>query len=207
MFWGLRRALRSVVAAEVLAQIGWTVVELGGRVGLLAVTPTQSVIVPPRGRVRGMLDVIGGLVEAHGAGLDTMMNGTRDGHKIPELFLDQALSRADRLVPPGAEIVIASGFDAPGEGLADRLNALDRRRFSQLILITDAEAAQLPQGRYPLRLPDGRHVRVSLGVAGDDVPGMLRPVAGRQALVINAGDPVENTARRIAASFPLERVA
>lgn len=205
MFWGLKRAFRSVVAAEVLAQVGWTVVEQGGRVGLLAITDGDVVAIPPRGRARGMLDVIGGLVQAHDVALTALAAGQSD--PAAPLQLDQALLRADRLVPAGAEIVIASGFDNPGPGLGTRIDALARRRLPQLVLITDADAAQLPAGRYPLKLPDGRYIRVHLAGTKDDSPGLLREIAGRQALVINAGDAVETTARRIAAAFPLEGAA
>lgn len=197
MFWGVRRAFRSVAAAESLAMIGWNVVEGGGRVGLLAITPTAPVIVPTRGRARGMLDVIGGLVQAHEAGLEAVR--AQEGDETP---LDQALARADRLVPSGAELVVASGFDAMGDGLADRLDALARRRHPQLLLVTDAEADDLPKGRYPMRLRDGRRVRVHLGAAaGADAPD-VQQIAGRPALVLNAGESIERTARRIVTHFP-----
>ncbi len=202
MFWGLRRAFRSVAAAEALTLIGWNVVESGGRVGLLALTATGSVIVPPRGRARGMLDVIGGMVQAHAKGLAAMVDGQGD-----DTSLDQGLARADRLVSPGAEVVIASGFDAPGAGLADRLDSLARRRSPRLLLITDAEAAALPQGRYPIRLPDGRRVRVRLGGQDSAPPGLVRQIAGRTALVLDAGESVEQTARRLAAYVVAERAA
>ncbi len=202
MFWGLKRAFRSVVAAEVLTQVGWTVVEQGGRIGLLAITDTDVIAIPPRGRARGMLDVIGGLVQAHAAGLSALARG--EGATAAPLELDQALLRADRLVPAGSEIVIASGFDNPGAGLGARIDALARRRVPQLVLITDADAAQLPAGRYPLKLPDGRYIRVHLAGSKQDSPSLLREIAGCQALVVNAGDAVETTARRIAAAFPLE---
>ncbi|WP_146346666.1 DUF58 domain-containing protein [Falsiphaeobacter marinintestinus] len=202
MFWGLRRAFRSVAAAEALTLIGWNVVESGGRVGLLALTATGSVIVPPRGRARGMLDVIGGMVQAHAKGLAAMVDGQGD-----DTSLDQGLVRADRLVSPGAEVVIASGFDAPGAGLADRLDSLARRRSPRLLLITDAEAAALPQGRYPIRLPDGRRVRVRLGGQDSTPPGLVRQIAGRTALVLDAGESVEQTARRLAAYVVAERAA
>lgn len=202
MFWGVRRAFRSVAAAEALTLIGWNVVESGGRVGLLALTAAGPVIAMPRGRTRGMLDVIGAMVQAHADGLAAMIDG-----QVDDPALDQGLARADRLAPPGSELVIASGFDAPGAGLANRLNALARRRSPRLLLITDTEAGDLPRGRYPILLPDGRRIRVHLGGQGQGQPDPLRQIAGRNALVLDAGEAVEQTARRLAAVFVAERAA
>lgn len=202
MFWGMRRAFRSVAAAEALTLIGWNAVESGGRVGLLALTATDVVIVPPRGRTRGMLDVIGGMVEAHASGLAALLDGA-----ATDPPLDQGLTRAERLVPPGAELVIASGFDVQGDGFADRLDALARRRAPRLVLITDAEAGDLPAGRYPIRLPDGRRVRVSLGHGRAPSTEPFRRIAGRPALVLDAGEAVEQMARRLAAASVAERAA
>jgi len=209
MFWGLSRALRSVAAAEALALIGWTLIEGGGRVGLLAITSAGSVAVPARGRVRGMLDVIGGLVEAHGAGISAMRSGQRTDPP-----LDLALTRADRLVPPGSELVIASGFDTPGTDLGDRLEALARRRRPRLLYITDGAAGRMPRGRYPIRTPDGRKLRLELGRSPRrDAPDEhvtdehVAEIANRPALILDAGEAVEAMARRLAAAFPTRRSA
>ncbi|WVX51110.1 hypothetical protein ROLI_042110 [Roseobacter fucihabitans] len=199
MFWGMRRAFRSVAVAEALALIGWNVVESGGRVGLLTVSAGGPVIVPPRGRTRGMLDVIGGMVQAHRAGLRAMAAG-----QDVDPALESALLRADRLVPAGGEFIIGSGFDAPGPGFADRLDALARRRVPRLVMITDAQMLRMPSGRYPIRLADGRRMRVSLG--GKTPPPETR-IAGRVALLLDAGEEVEHMARRIVAGFPAERAA
>lgn len=200
MLWGVTRAFRSVAAAEVLVMIGWRSVEEGGRVGLLAITPEEPVVVPPRGRARGMLDVIGGLVQAHAGALRAAMAGARE-----DAPLVQGLSRVERIVPSGAEVLIASGFDMGGAELPDRLNALARRRVPQLVRVTDAEGARLPRGRYPIRLPDGRRTRVDLG-GGTVADPMLEKIAGRMALRVDAGEGVEATARRVAAAFPPERL-
>ncbi len=199
MFWGLRRAFRSVAAAEVLALIGWNVVESGGRVALLALSQTAPVIVPPRGRVRGMLDVIGGLVQAHDQALTALVAGKREDPP-----LDAGLSRAEKLAPSGSELVLASGFDLPGTDLPDRLNALAQRRRPRLVLVTDADAGQLPKGRYPVRLADGRRLRLALR-GGPASAGLEQEIAGQPALVIDAGEDVEHIARRIAAAFPRDR--
>lgn len=200
MFWGLRRALRSVAAAEALALVGWSVVESGGRVGLLTLSAGAPVIVPPRGRVRGMLDVIGGMVQAHAHALEAVAAG--QGSDPP---LDQALARAGRLAPSGSEIVIASGFDAPGATLSDRVAELARRRTPRLILITDGAAEALPRGRYPVRLADGRRIRLSIGGGTTPQVQPVERIADRPALVLDAGEPVEQTARRIVAAFPSGR--
>ncbi len=194
MFWGLRRAFRSVAAAEALSMIGWRVVESGGRVALLALTPEAPVITSLRGRARGMLDVIGGLTQAHKIGLEAVSNGART-----DAPLDQALSQIDRLTPPGAEVTVASGFDAAGDDLPDRLDAIAQRRDVRLIFVTDAHPTDLPRGRYPIRLADGRAHRVALDIADASQDTLEKDIAGRRALVVNAGDSVEEIARRLAA--------
>lgn len=198
MFWGLRRAFRSVASAEALSLIGWNVVERGGRVALLALTAAGPTITPPRGRARGMLDAIGAMVQAHATALEQAAQ--RQGATAP---LDAALSRAERLVPSGAEVMIASGFDTPGDDLGNRLSALARRRKPRLVLITDAEAGQMPKGRYPIRLPDGRRIRVYLGGNAKKDTAPTRQIAGRDALVLDAGEPVDQMALRLAASFQM----
>lgn len=198
MLWGITRAFRSVAAAEALALIGWKNVHEGGRVGLLALTASGPVFVPPRGRTRGMLDVIGGMRAAHQQALEEAIGGAVD------MPLDGALVGVERLVPAGAEVIIASGFDLPGQGLGDRLARLARRRVPHLLMVMDAEAGRLPQGRYPIKLPDGRQVHVDLRGA-DPRPEEEVQIAGRAALLINAGASVQDTARGLAAAFPSGR--
>jgi uncharacterized protein (DUF58 family) len=206
MFWGLTRAFRSVAVAEVLVLVGWGVVETGGRVALLAITAAGPVVVPPRGRVRGMLDVIAGLVEAHRTGLAALAG--RAGHRNPagqaDPPLDVALARAERLAPAGAELVLASGFDSTGADLPDRLNALDRRRSVALISVTAASTGRMPPGRYRLRLPDGRRLGVRLGSRQRD-HAESEMIAGRPAFLVDAADPVDLTARRLAARTRVDR--
>ncbi len=197
MFWGISRAFRSVAAAEVLALIGWTVVEHGGRIGLLGLTPNEPVVLPARGRVRGMLDVIGGLVGAHRDGFRHLA-----GDVLPEdQPLDRALAPAERLVPPGSEIIVASGFDRPGDALADALGRLARRHTLRLLLINDARSECLPDGNYPISLPDGRRERVYLAESKARSDGGETKIAGWPVLSLDAGDPVDVTARRMETAF------
>lgn len=196
MFWGLQRAFLSVAAAEALALIGWHMIESGGRVGLLALTTGVPVVIPPRGRTRGMLDVIGGLVQAHGRSLTSLQNGRDDARS-----LEQALEGVERLTRSGSEVIIASGFDTPDAALADRLDRIAHRRSLRLILITESKTHDMPRGWYPMRLPDGRQKRVYLTGAGTGGELLYQSIGTHQALVLNASDPVEDTGQRIALAF------
>ncbi|SLN69680.1 hypothetical protein RUM8411_03568 [Ruegeria meonggei] len=196
MFWGLQRAFLSVAAAEALALIGWHMVESGGRVGLLTISTDTSVIVPPRGKTRGMLDVIGGLVQAHSRSLNALQNG-----KDERWTLEQSLTGVERLTPTGSEIIIASGFDHQGDGFSDLLDRLDHRRNPRLVLLTESKTHEMPSGWYPIRLPDGQQRRVYLGKTAPDDVLIYQKVAAHMALVVNASDPVEETSRRISSAF------
>lgn len=192
MLWGITRAFRSVAVAEALCLLGWQAVEEGGRVGLLALTGSGPLGVRPRGRVRGMLDVIGGMVTAHEQALAAP----------GDTALADALEPVERLAPGGSEVVIASGFDRPG-ALGDALTDMARRRVVRLMMMGDARADRLPRGRYPIRLPDGRRLRVSLTGQAEAEP--RREIAGFPLLHLDAGQPVEGLARHLAAAFPQDR--
>ncbi|SFB12186.1 Protein of unknown function DUF58 [Poseidonocella pacifica] len=199
MLWGLSRAFLSVAAAEALVLIGWRAVEEGGRVGLLALGAGEPVALAPRGRTRGMLQVIGGLVRAHEAALGLALAGEREDPPF-----DAGFQRIERIAPAGCEIIIASGFDAAGEGLPDRLAALSQRRVPRLLAMTEGATRRLPPGSYPIRLADGRRRRLRISGPADTPPETLA-IAGQQALVIDAGAPLSETALRLAGAFPPDR--
>ncbi|WP_300069639.1 DUF58 domain-containing protein [uncultured Ruegeria sp.] len=196
MFWGMQRAFLSVAAAEALVLIGWHLIESGGRVGLLAITADTPVIIPPRGRTRGMLDVIGGLVQAHASSLTAIQAGQDEGRTLA-----QALTSAERLTPPGSEIIIASGFDQPGDALADRLDQLAHRRSPRLVLITERKTREMPRGWYSIRFSDGQQKRVYLDGTESEGSDIYQKIDAHPALVLNASDAIDTTGRRISAAF------
>ncbi|ETX14239.1 hypothetical protein OCH239_03990 [Roseivivax halodurans JCM 10272] len=198
MLWGIGRALRSVAAAEALALVGWRSVEAGGRVGLLALGDDAVTVTPVRGRARGMLGAIGGMVRAHRAALDHAAVG--GGREPP---LEAGLARLRWIAPPGSEIVIASGFDGAGRGLADRLDEISRRRVPRLLSVIDGAALRLPRGLYPVRLPDGTRIRVTID--GKRAVAAEGEVLRRPALTIDADAAPEDTARLIRSAFPPDR--
>ena len=166
MLWGLRRAFRSVAAAEALALLGWRAVEAGGRVGAVALSAQGHVIVPARGRTRAMLAVIGALVRAHARAVD----GARDGLQDPPL--DTALEKVLRVAGRRGQICLASGFDTPGDTLDLRLAELADRGELTRIRIADGVRTGLPAGIYRLASPTGRMVRAAISQdSADDTAG------------------------------------
>lgn len=148
MLFGTRRALRSVAAAEALVLLGWRIVGDGGRVGLVAASGTEPVVVRPAGGERAMTAVTGAMAQAHAAALDLTGNG--DPPLTPLLTLAQGL------LPSGGHLVIGSALDAPGEDFDRLLTVLAERLSIRLILVSDAFERRRPPGFYPFATPDGR---------------------------------------------------
>ncbi len=191
MLWGMRRAFRSVAAAEALAWLGWQAVEAGGRVGLLAVTGQDQVIVRTQGGVRGMLAVIGGLVRAHDAAMaDALAAPERSG--TAALFadppLDEALSGLHRIVPRGASVTIASALDSLGPDFGSVIGVLAQHRIPRFMVIEDRALQDLPAGHYPMRGPDGarRSARFRQTSEVAEAPALI---AGYDMLRLDAGVP------------------
>ena len=141
MLWGTRRCLRSVAACEIAAIAGWRAIGVGGRVGLVAFGAGDPLVVPARGRDRGMIAVVGGLAAAHAAALNAP--------NAPVPPLARALELAGRIAPRGASVLVISGFDDLGEDFDAALGALARRTRVAALLTADAFDLQPPPGIYP----------------------------------------------------------
>ncbi|MEO1471650.1 MAG: DUF58 domain-containing protein [Pseudomonadota bacterium] len=156
MLWGTRRRLRSVAAAEALALEGWRTVGAGGRVGLVAARDGETAVLAPRPRTGAMLSVAGALARTHAAALDHAMTTPA----APPEPLDTLLDRAAGQVRRGASIVLATGFDAPGDDFEAVAGAVMRRCRLVVLLVQDAVDTQPPETAVPVRLgPAVRHAR------------------------------------------------
>jgi uncharacterized protein (DUF58 family) len=140
MLWGTRRTLRSVAAAEALCLAGWQTVAEGGRVGLVAVTSGAPVFQRAAGRDRGMVAVIGALARAHAQAL------TGSGDSDPPLA--DALTHARRIAPRGAEVLVATALDHPGEAFIEQAEELRRRTRLSVLRIADSFETTPPRGLF-----------------------------------------------------------
>ncbi|MCT4371011.1 hypothetical protein CLG85_012065 [Yangia mangrovi] len=132
MLSGQLRAFRSVAAAEALALIGWRVVQDGGWVALLALGASAPVVVPAGRGQPGMREIVTGLVAAHETAEAMALAGCFDD---PPLV--PGLGALEALALPGAALVIASGFEVPGQGLAARVETLSRAHLLRLLHVID----------------------------------------------------------------------
>lgn len=198
MLWGMRRAFRSVAAAEALAWLGWQAVEAGGRVGLMAITAEEPVIVRTQGGTRGMLAVIGGMVRAHETAMAAALSAAGGGK--PTLFADPPLEGAleglRRIVPRGGSVIIASALDSLGPGFEDVIGSLAQHRSLCFVLVEDWALRDLPTGHYPLRGPDGirRSARFRKEAGTVDAP---RHIAAYDVLRIDAGQPARDALTKV----------
>lgn len=142
MLSGQLRAFRSVAAAEALALIGWRVCLDGGWVALLALGAGAPVVVAPSHGDEGMSRVIDGLVRAH-----DLAEGLALAGQFEDPPLTPALCALDEIAAPGAALVIASGFEMPGAGLAARIEALSRAHHLRLLHVTDGGEPECPPTR------------------------------------------------------------
>lgn len=175
MLWGTRRAFRSVAAAEVLALVGWRAMKGGGRVGLIAFGGAEPVLVPARGRERGVISVIGGMAEAHRAALEAA--------SAEPLAL--MLAMAEQVAPRGASVYLASSLDDPGEGLDLSATSLAHRVDLTILRIRDAFESAAPVGAYPFETAAGRR---GIGVVGEGEATESEGAAQMRALGIKVID-------------------
>lgn len=143
MFFATRRAMKSVVAAEAAALLGWSLRRGGDRIGALVFDDADAALFTPhRGRA-GWLRILGEIARRNQA--------LRAGSTAPQApaMLDSVLSQLLRVLPPGHLIVLLSDFDGAGEASHALLAQLARRHELVAMPVRDAGAQRWPgRGQY-----------------------------------------------------------
>ena len=195
MHWGTQRALRSVACAEAIALIGWQAIASGGRVGLIAFGGPSPIFVPTRGRERGMIALVGGLVSAHRAALAM----AADDREAPVAPLSEVLEMADHIAPGGASVVLASSLDDMGEGFDTAATALRHRKDLTVLLIRDRFETDPQSGAYPFETEQGQRGIGRVGERTEAADSILRRLdrLGIATVPLDAGAAPPVTARRL----------
>lgn len=158
MLWGVKRAFRSVAAAELLAILGWVASEAGARVGTIVITAEGQKVEPPRAGHAAMLSVIGALVEGHAAALKAAQINLADPP------LDQSLASVLRIMSRNAEVLLATGLDAAGPNLDRAIEEIEDRGYFRIIEMGDGTAQGLPSGSYRMATASGKVVNAEITV-------------------------------------------
>jgi Protein of unknown function DUF58 len=190
MLWGTRRALRSVAAAEALSLAGWLAVDSGARVGLIAFGAGEPVFVPPRGRERGMVSVIGNIAAAHQAAFAN----------ASEQSLARGLELAARVLPSGGTVILATGLDHPGDDFEIMAERLMMRGRLSICLVIDAFEKKPPPGTYPFVTAHSEIAFATVGRSRHETPRPWRsPVTDPLAGLVDGKLPAANWPEVLAA--------
>jgi len=159
MFFGTRRAMKSVTAAEIAAVVAWRILSVGDRVGGIVFNDRSIEEVRPQRSRRIVLQYLTKLAEQNQA-LGVGRGITRDA-----TMLNRALDRIRRVAPHDATVVIFSDFDGADETTRHAIAALAAHNTVIAVLIHDPSQSELPAaGR--MTVTDGE-LQIALDVAHD----------------------------------------
>ena len=157
MFFGTRRAMKSVTAAEIAAVVAWRILSVGDRVGGIMFNDRSIEEVRPQRSRRIVLQYLTKLAEQNQA-LGVGRGITRDA-----TMLNRALDRIWRVAPHDATVVIFSDFDGADETTRHAIAALAAHNTVIAVLIHDPSQSELPAaGR--MTVTDGE-LQIALDVA------------------------------------------
>lgn len=157
MFFGTRRAMKSVTAAEIAAVVAWRILSVGDRVGGIVFNDRSIEEVRPQRSRRIVLQYLTKLAEQNQA-LGVGRGITRDA-----AMLNRALDRIRRVASHDATVVIFSDFDGADETTRHAIAALAAHNTVIAVLIHDPSQSELPAaGR--MTVTDGE-LQIALDVA------------------------------------------
>lgn len=208
MFFGTRKAFKSVLAAETAALIAWAAMRGGDRVGALVAGRSAHMELKPVAGRRGVLRVLRALAALSRRARDD------EGQKID---LSGSLLRARHVARPGSLLVIISDFYGLDEAAVGHLTRMRQHNDMLACWIHDAlECEPPPPGRYGVS--DGwqtatldtvsrrARARYTASFAGEFE--RLRTILGRLAiplLPIATGDDAAEALRRGSSRETLEQ--
>ncbi|MEJ8475371.1 DUF58 domain-containing protein [Roseibium algae] len=183
MFWGTQGRLRSVAAAEALAVEGWQVVAGGGQVGCVTFRDDHFDNIAPKPREAAMLSVAGALARSHDLALQEALRAN-----VETPTLDVILDRAIGFARPGCDIVLATGFDEPGDHFEAAARTLMRKCRLTILLVQDALEIDPPEGVFSAKLGKSlKRGRLEASTSAKELAGF-----GIDVRVIPAADAIDH---------------
>lgn len=162
MFFGSKRAMKSVVAAQVAALASWRVLSMGDRVGGVLFNDSDLVEIRPHRSRRNVLHILHTLVE-----MNHSLQAGSDAGSNPSM-LNRVLESLLRLVKHDGLIIIISDFDGIDGETRPLITRLSGHNDLIVVPVFDPLSRELPD-RGRLVVSDG-----TLQVEVDTAKGSIR---------------------------------
>jgi uncharacterized protein (DUF58 family) len=161
MFFGSRRAMKSVTAAEAAAIAAWRVLGVGDRVGAVVFGDRDLIEVVARRSRATVLQILAAIVDQNRA------LGVGRGLVSAPAMLNTALDRARRRAAHDAAVIIISDFDGADATTRETVTALARHNDVIAVLVHDPLQSDLPSSAS-MTVTDGE-LQIQLDVGRDSV--------------------------------------
>jgi len=172
MFFGTRKNMKSVTAAELAAAGAWRVVDVGDRVGAVVFDYTEVREVRPHRSRRTVLEILHLLVEKNGA-LEV-----ESAIESDPAMLNRAVEGVARVVKHDALVVIISDFDGADEETTRLVTGLAQHNDVLAIPVYAPSSTELPAGGR-LVVSDGE-LQVELDIGKASTRKRLAEMADRR---------------------------
>ncbi len=168
MFFGSRRAMKSVTAAEAAAIGAWRVLGVGDRVGAIVFNDRDRVEIRPRRSRATVLQILSAIAAQNQA------LGVGRGIAAAPAMLNAALEQATRRASHDASVIVISDFDGADDATRKMIGAMTRHNDVVALLVHDPLQSDLPasasmtvtDGELQIELEVGRaSVRKSIAQA------------------------------------------
>jgi uncharacterized protein (DUF58 family) len=161
MFFGSRRAMKSVTAAEAAAIAAWRVLGVGDRIGAVVFGDRDLVEVAARRSRATVLQTLSAIVAQNQA------LGVGRGLVSTPAMLNSALEHARRRAPHDAAVIIISDFDGADDATRASITTLARHNDVIAVLVHDPLQSDLPPSAS-MTVTDGE-LQIRLDVGRDSV--------------------------------------
>ena len=208
MFFGSRRAMKSVAAAETAAISAWRVLGAGDRVGAIVFDDRELTEFRPRRSRSTVLQVLMAIVTRNQA-----LGVGRSISASPSM-LNKALQQAERRALHDAAVIIISDFDGADDDTHKMVGAMARHNDVVALLVHDPLQSDLPasasmtvtDGELQIHLEVGREsVRKSIVEASRDrLKGVFAwtQELGVPVLPLSAAEDTAQQLRRLLGTLP-----
>jgi uncharacterized protein (DUF58 family) len=138
MFFGTKRYMKSVTAAEAAALGAWRILQQGDRVGALVFNDTDIVEVRPHRSRRNVMRVLQTVVD--------MNRALRVDHDVPAspAMLNRVLENTSRLAGHDYLIVVISDFEGADDETRNLMLRLSQHNDLMGVVVHDPSATDLP---------------------------------------------------------------